>query len=101
MGSSPLGSCLASIRPLEFPYADASSAKLFSQESFKIPFRPWAATEEIEGQGAVFREGVAGPMRLRQKAEAGDASRARELVPERLTDRVQVEVFHHPAQQPA
>src|SRR5260370_25099864 len=60
--------------------------KELPQNRFEIPFGARNAAEKIQAERAVLRKRVTGEVRLREKAEAGDASGAGTLMPLRFAD---------------
>ena len=65
------------------------------ERRLKIPFVPRNTAKKIQAKGIVFRKGVAGDVRFRQQAEAGDATRAGKLMPLRLADGAQLHAANH------
>src|SRR5262245_48061899 len=66
-----LGMPVGTIEPA---HVDGPRAQQFGQLSGKIPVGSRAAGEQIQAEAAVLRKRVAGEMRLRQHADAGDAA---------------------------
>jgi hypothetical protein len=69
------------------------SAQRFAQRSVKVVVVPGSATEQVEAETTVFREGMASEMGLSEQAESRDAAGDRELMPQCLAYRVQVQVL--------
>jgi hypothetical protein len=62
---------------------------------FKIPFGSRNAAKEIQAKRIVLGKGVAGDVRLREQAKAGDAAGAGKLMPLRFADRAKLQAANH------
>ena len=65
------------------------------ERGLKIPFVARNAAKKIQAKGIVFGKGVARDMRFGEQAKAGDAARARELMPLRFADGAQLHATNH------
>ena len=65
------------------------------ERGLKIPFVARNAAKEIQAERIVLGKGMAGGVRFRKQAEAGDATRAGKLMPLRLADGAQLHAANH------
>ena len=66
---------------------------------FEIDTGAWAAAENVQAERCVFGKCVAGDVRFRKEAYAGDAAGVRELMPVGFAERVQVELADERAEE--
>ena len=77
--------------PVDAPDADRAGRELALQTRAEIPIRARPATEDVEAKRMILGKRVAGKMRFRQQADAGDAPGSRKLVPGCISDGMECE----------
>src|SRR5579864_8961608 len=69
------------IGPVDPPDADSAGRELALQARAEVPIRAGPATKDVETKRMILGKSVAGKVRFRQQADAGNASGTRKLMP--------------------
>ena len=65
------------------------------ERRFKIPFGARHAAKEIQAKRIMLGKGMAGDVRFREQAKAGDAAGPGKLMPLRCADGTQLQAANH------
>ena len=77
------------IATLDLTHGNTCGTEFVLEQRFKIGGGPRAAAEQVQTEGSVFGEGVAGKVRFRKQAHTGDTASVGKLVPTGFAERVQ------------
>ena len=77
---------------VDFSDGYVGGAEVLFEERFEIGILAGSAAENVQAERSVFGKSVAGDVRFRKQAHAGDAAGVGEFMPIGFAERVQVEL---------